>query len=268
MENKFYIPNDTCLKDVIRSVWQVDELTKFKKEIIIPKGIVEIIFNFSEGDSIQTKLGERKLTIGKCLINGFNTDPIQLQLPERHTFFGVRFHPASIRNIFGFPASEFANRAIDLTLLDSNFNSLWHQIAEQKSFHKRITIILNWIKKKYLCISTRDQLFNHFLNDLNNEILSVRELSNLLCYSPRHLSRKIHALTGMNIEATLLYKKYLYSINLIHDTNLSLTQIAYQCQFADQSHFIKTFRAFASITPGEYRKIKGEIQGHFYENVR
>ncbi len=266
MENNFYIPKEIYLKEIIRSFWQVDRYTEFKKEIIIPKGVFEIIFNFSE--SIQTKVGEKEHEIARCLINGFNTCTIQLQLPERHTFFGVRFHPSSVKNIFRVPASEFANQAIDLTLLDKSYNSLWHRLAEQKSFYKRVALISTWVKRQYFDISYRDQLFNHFLNDSHNEIPSVAELSNLLCYSPRHLSRKIHSLTGMNLETTLLYKKYLQSINLIHHTKLSLTQIAYQCQFADQSHFIKTFKSFAAITPGAYKKLKSNVPGHFYENVR
>jgi AraC-like DNA-binding protein len=93
-------------------------------------------------------------------------------------------------------------------------------------------------------------------------------LANMLCYSPRHLSRKVHSLTGMNTEEVLSYKRFLRSVELIHYTNMSLTQIAYCCQFADQSHFIRTFRSLAAITPGEYKNQKSPLPGHIYENVR
>ena len=61
--------------------------------------------------------------------------------------------------------------------------------------------------------------------------LSVTELANSLCYSPRQLSRKMTEATGMNTEEILLYKKYLHAVHLIHHTDLSLTKIAYQSQF-------------------------------------
>ena len=38
----------------------------------------------------------------------------------------------------------------------------------------------------------------------------------LLCYSPRHLSRKFHELSGMNTEQTILYLKYLKAKKLNH----------------------------------------------------
>jgi hypothetical protein len=61
-----------------------------------------------------------------CFINGFNTTPIQVHLPKQQIFFGVLFQPLAIKKIFGSPASEFSDITVDLTLLDPNFNSLWH----------------------------------------------------------------------------------------------------------------------------------------------
>ena len=72
----------------------------------------------------------------------------------------------------------------------------------------------------------------------------------------------------MNTEEVLLYKKYLHAVDLIYHTGLSLTQIAYQSHFSDQSHFIKSFRAYSGMTPGEYKAGKSRIKGHMYQNVR
>ncbi|MEJ0101984.1 MAG: helix-turn-helix domain-containing protein [Bacteroidota bacterium] len=39
-------------------------------------------------------------------------------------------------------------------------------------------------------------------------------------------------------------------LDLIQHSTLSLTSIAYNCRFSDQSHFIKTFKSLAQMTPG------------------
>ena len=98
--------------------------------------------------------------------------------------------------------------------------------------------------------------------------LSVKELAQSLCYSPRQLSRKMAEATGMNTEEILLYKKYLHAVHLMHHTDWSLTQIAYQSNFSDQSHFIKSFKTYTKMTPGEYRAGKSYVKGHIFENVR
>lgn len=269
MENNFLIPQTPVLIDTVHSFWQVSRRnTDFRKETIIPKGIIEILFSFHETADVYAQLGRLAYRLPRCTINGYNTQPIYLLLPDQQTFFGVVFHPTAIKSIFGVPAAEFANQGIDMTLVDPSFNSLWHRLAEQKTFNERVSIFSEWLIKQLPYVTMREQAFNNFLNSNTVSLLSVSELSELLCYSPRHLSRKLRELTGMNTEETLLYQKYLRAINLIHYSKLSLTQIGYACEFSDQSHFIKTFKSFALLTPKEYKNRQSPIAGHIYENVR
>lgn len=267
MNDDIFIPQSPHLKNSIRFIWQVSGLIPFLNETILPKGVVEIIFNFSE-QPVDAQIGCRQFQLKKCFINGYNTCPIQLQLPRQHVFFGVQFHPSAIRHFFGVPACEFTNIAIDLTLLAPTFNSLWHQLAEKKTFHERVTVIIQWIKAKIIEVPPQEQLLNLFLENNGLQDENVTDLAKKLCYSTRQLSRKVYGLTKMNTEKILLYKKYLHSVGLIHHTNLSLTSIAYHSNFADQSHFIKTFKSFTQITPGEYRRNKSVVQGHIFKNVR
>ncbi|MEO8088443.1 MAG: AraC family transcriptional regulator [Bacteroidota bacterium] len=268
MNKEIYIPQTAYLKNVIRSIWQIEGITLFQNETIIPKGVVEIIFDFSESAAIQVELHNKFIHLPKCFINGFNTCPIQLQLPKRQIFFSVQFHPIAIKSLFDVPACEFANLTIDLTLINSSFNSLWHQLAEQKSFNQRVAVICKWIEKTFIQVHPQEQLLSSFLENNNQPALSVTELSKIIGYSPRHLSRKLYELTAMNTENVLLYKKYLHAVHLIHHTKLTLTEIAYQSNFADQSHFTKSFKSFAQINPNEYRQRKSFVQGHIFENVR
>lgn len=268
MNNYFYIPKELCFKNIIHSIWQVEGSPSFQKELIIPKGIVEVIFNFSDSSSISSQLGNTHYHLLNCFINGFNTAPIQTQLPKQHVFFGILFQPMAVKKVFKIPAGEFSNITVDLTLLNPTFHTLWHQLAEQPDFNNRVTIFLRWLEKNFIDWQPREQLMNNFLYAINQHDLSVSELANSLCYSARHLSRKLFEATGMNTEEILLYKKYLHAVHLIHTTNLSLTEIAYQSHFSDQSHFIKTFKAYTAITPGGYQRSRSYVKGHIYENVR
>ena len=145
---------------------------------------------------------------------------------------------------------------------------MWHQLAEENDFNKRVSIFLAWLKSKLIEWQPREQLINQFLYAVNQHDLSVNTLANSLCYSPRQLSRKMVEATGMNTEEMLLYKKYLHAVHLIHHTDLPLTAIAYESQFYDQSHFIKSFKTFTTMTPSEYRQEKSYIKGHLYKDVR
>ena len=93
---------------MIHAIWQVDHFTPFGKEYIIPKGIVEIICNFSDSSVILNKADSSEYHLPHCVINGFNRAPLELQLPRQLVFFGVQFQPLAVKKIFGCPASEFA----------------------------------------------------------------------------------------------------------------------------------------------------------------
>jgi AraC-like DNA-binding protein len=194
--------------------------------------------------------------------------PIQIHWPSNPDFFGVAFHPLAIKKILRIPPAEYANRAIDLTLIHPEFNSLWHELAEQKTFADRVAIITRWVEGHLVELHPQEQLLNDTLLQIRPAQLTIPALAAALYYSPRHLSRKIRDITDMNSEEFLHYKKFSYAVHLLHHSDLSLTAIAHECHFADQSHFIKTFHKFADRTPGAYKQQKSMLPGHIFEDVR
>lgn len=267
MNWNIYLPQTPYLQNVMQVLWQADGFPVNQQETIIPKGVVEIIFDFGESRAIQFQFPAQN-QLPQVFINGFNSAPIRLQHPRGQVLLGVHLHSTVIKSLFGIPPQEFANRTVDMTLIDACFHRLWHQMAEQTSFAQRVAIIVNWLESKKVEVQAQEKMLQHFLIKPDQVGQSVTSLAKSLCYSSRHLSRKIYALTDMNTEELLCYKKYLYSIQLMHATDFSLTEIAHECNFVDQSHFIKTFKAFAQLTPGEYRAKKSQVPGHLYENVR
>lgn len=263
MGNYFEIPPFTAVSELLHSCWQVSRPNfPALDETIIPKGIIEIIFSL-EPEGHQAALNNRLVKLPKCFIHGFHTQPIRQQFSLPQTFFGVVLYPAAARHFLKHQPSEFSNCIIDLSLVDPSFDSLWHRLAEQQDFHKRVSITSEWLIHKLPQLTERELAFNRFLYTNDQPALTVPELARHFCYSGKQLSRKLYELTGMNTEQLVLYKKYLQSVKLIHYSGLSLTEIAYSCHFSDQSHFIRTFRAFSAITPGEYRQRKGNVIGIF-----
>ena len=267
MQNHFAIPKSPLVRDSIFAFWQTHRQNNPPtNETIIPKGVVEFIFSF-ETPQILARIDNQIFNVPRCFVRGFFTVPIQLHLSGWQTYFGVVLYPAATRHILKTQPVEFSNCCIDLTLVDASFHSLWNSLAEQKSFEDRITVFTKWLASRLPHLTDREQAFNSFLQSHTSSPLSVPLLAKQFCYSSKQMNRKLYELAGMNTEQTLLYKKYLYAVHLMHTSQLSLTEIAYNCYFSDQSHFIKTFKTLSHLTPNEYRQRKSNLPGHIFQNV-
>lgn len=269
MNVNFHIPQQP--ETGIRAIFQTHGIPQFSNETILPKGLTEIIFDLSEAPASMATMGETLHTrLPKCFIVSFSKVPIHIQLPKQQTYFGLYLDPLVIQDLLGVPSGEFANKLVDLTLVDASFHELWEQLAERQDFSARVALATQWLRQRTKARHTQEGMLNTFICAPLTKPMSVPDVADALCYSPRHLSRKLKALTGMNTEEVLLFKKYLRALNLIHHSTLPLTAISHESHFTDQSHFIKAFRLFTNMTPGEYSSAKWQVPqaGHLFYNVR
>jgi AraC-like DNA-binding protein len=268
IENNFYKPDQLLLKESVRYFFQAQRINvPLSQEIILPKGAIEVIFNFYDSEKTKFTINDYSTMLPRCFISGFRDCPTSLDLPQNQYFFGVVFHPLAAKYIFKIKLDEVTNLCVDLTLIHPDFNSLWHRMAEQSTFMERVKVVSEWILQEISDLSPREHMINRFLNPDTTFFSTVSELSNNLCYSSRQLSRKFIEIAGMNSEQMLNFMRYLKSIELIYHTALPLSEVAYRCNFADQAHFSRTFKDFTLLSPKVYRQKKSDIAGHYYENV-
>lgn len=85
--------------------------------------------------------------------------------------------------------------------------------------------------------------------------ISLKKLSGELNIHPAHLSRDFskhfYCTFGEYVRKIRVEK----SLAFLADKNLSLTEIAFRCGFADQSHFLRCFKQINGASPSAYRKI-------------
>jgi len=91
--------------------------------------------------------------------------------------------------------------------------------------------------------------------------LSLDYLSNELKVHPVHISRSASKHLSMSLGEYIRQHKIKKAIPLLLDPSYSLTQIAYQTGFSDQSHFNLVFKSYFNMNPSLYRKrMKKDLQ--------
>jgi AraC-like DNA-binding protein len=70
--------------------------------------------------------------------------------------------------------------------------------------------------------------------------------------STRYLCKLFLQYTGVTPKLYNKINRFQHSLRLIAENQFSLTSIAYDCGYFDQSHFIRDFKHFAGLTPSSY----------------
>ncbi len=85
--------------------------------------------------------------------------------------------------------------------------------------------------------------------------LSLDHLSAVVNIHPVTISKKFHDYYCCTLGEYMRKLKIEKALTLIKNSKQSLTEIAFECGFADQSHFTRTFKCFTGFLPHNYRKL-------------
>jgi AraC-like DNA-binding protein len=83
--------------------------------------------------------------------------------------------------------------------------------------------------------------------------LSLSEIASAVDMPPERFAKAFKKLTGIPVHRWLTMKRVEKAKDLLTWTNLSLSQIAVECGFVDQSHFTRVLRKHSATTPRKWR---------------
>ncbi|MCC6817036.1 MAG: helix-turn-helix transcriptional regulator [Saprospiraceae bacterium] len=266
VENIYY-PTNEFEKIFLKNIWRLTDSTlNSRKEIILPKGTVEVIFNYSENINYYSPLTQAQMKLPNVFVNGLNFKPFELYKIGRQVFVGIQLNCISLKQLFNISPKELHNNVYNGRLICSELERLSDQLFIYNEFEKQVEIILCWLRKKIAGIQLHTYLKRGIrLNNFDYRQLTVRKMSEEIFISERQLRRFSQDWLGMRTDDFIQYNKYITSLNLLHNSNDSLTEIGLNAGYYDQSHFIREFKGFTDLTPKQYRDAKRGVPGHIFQ---
>lgn len=107
---------------------------------------------------------------------------------------------------------------------------------------------------------TLHKLLDYVQSNYQNDI-SIKDLSDLLGYTPNYISKLFSNSIGMSFKKYLLLQRIKTAESLLLDSDMSVTKIAYAVGFSDSNYFSTVFKNKHCMTPTEYRKKSRTHQG-------
>jgi AraC-like DNA-binding protein len=226
----------------------------------IADGCPGLIFQHSsKGVFYQNK---KQLPAG--FLYGQATKHNTLELSGQFSTVGIFFYPNALKTIFGLDASELTDSCIDLDFLSSSPGfQLSESLLNCSSTDEQIEIVSSFLfsqmqkNKQQVNVKMEYALSNMLLSKGN---IFLKELTKSLNLSERSFERKFKEYIGLSPKLFSRICRFQASLKqLKHNNYNKLSDIAFENDYADQSHFIRTFKEFSGFSPNQYQQQSYEV---------
>lgn len=194
--------------------------------------------------------------------------PFKIQLGKSLNFFTIKVQPWMNSYFF---SSLPHNGIVDLEKEKDKYGELYDKIFREESLNKKFELA--------------DDFMNTFHLIMNRNVLLVKEVC-LFIYQKKGLVSvnqisenfgKTRQYIAKTFKANVLYslKRFIITVRILDliqhkrkDPEMSLTELCYQYEYFDQSHFIRDFKQVCGVTPSVFLAISPNssygIRFHFY----
>ena len=123
-----------------------------------------------------------------------------------------------------------------------------------------LLMVLSYIaqhEKKLLRLNAVDSYIFQVIRTISDHLsepMTLHRLATLFHISDSKLKQDFFATTGTTVKRFTTQLRIRQAATLLQTTRLEIADIAYQCGFSGESHFIETFRTHMGITPAKFRK--------------
>lgn len=228
------------------------------KERLMPTGEPAIIFNLRD-EPIRIydwKNSDQFETFSESVLSGARSEPFVIDTQQQERVFGIQFRAGGSFPFLRIPAAEAENRDLSLEWVwRGAANSVRERLLEAKSASAIFAVAEAALMQQVVrplelhpAVAFAARRFS-----TNPHKATVASVLDAIGLSHRRFSQLFHEQIGLGPKAFCRVRRFqrvLRSIQAARDTEW--TQIALDCGYFDQAHFIHDFQGFSGFTPSAY----------------
>lgn len=154
------------------------------------------------------------------------------------------------------PMRELANRAVELEdVLGSEAAELRERLIATEGWDERFAIAEGFVARRIDCARAASPAVGWAWRQLeaSGGRANIGALASEIGWSRKHLAAQFHAQIGMAPKTLARVLRFKQALDMIASgAKLHWSHLAARCGYYDQAHFIRDFRQFTGVTPGEY----------------
>jgi len=238
----YYHPPSTSLSDYVRNVLVLEGESQPDLPIFT-NGLPALVCKI-EDDHIALTLFGKSIPNDALIIN------------DQTTYIIFFFKPFSIAGLFDIPAITLAKEIVDLFQWDAHkTNALRTQLIYATTSQQKIDALDHFINHQLEINRKQCELIRCATDEImtNSAPEALTGVLEKLRVNQRTFQRVFKKLVGVTPNQYRRICQFQHSFTQVRAKSFdTLSEVAFDNGFADQSHFIRSFKEFTQLTPNDY----------------
>jgi AraC-like DNA-binding protein len=241
------------ISNYVQYFWVLKNNSQQKSFKTIVDGCPGLIFQNSEQGSFY----QNNKKISNLFIFGQATRFAEILVGPSVTI-GVCFYPQALKLVFGLNAHELTDTCLDIdSIAKKHGKYLKEQLLNAQSVTAQIDLLATYIhlnaEKNQ---AQQDKIIKYVLLLMiqSGGSILLKELQQQVKISERSLERRFKQHVGISPKLFSRICGFQSSLAQLNSNGYhKLSDVAYANGYADQSHFIRTFKAFSGLSPYQFQ---------------
>ncbi|WP_340115874.1 AraC family transcriptional regulator [Pelagibius sp. 7325] len=229
-----------------------------RRELVLPTGSLHLVVRLADRPlRVFRDAGDRVgFTLGTAVVGGPRAAPYLKDISHPVPSVGALLRPGAAAFLAGAPAGEFAGAHTPLVDVwgRAAVDTLGNRLAEAPSLAGRLDLFEAALLARLDGLRRIDPLIAHAVTRLRFAV-PVCEVAAECGLSHRHFTQRFRAAAGLKPKLWGRVVRFGRALDrLAAEPAIAWAELAAAEGYADQAHFTRDFRAFAGLSPGDYRR--------------
>jgi AraC-like DNA-binding protein len=243
-----------ALRPWVTQLWQSRrDVVLYERELALPTGASSLTIRL-DGEAIGIARGGVWERFQDGVLWGAHNSYVVRDTSRLGCVVGVQFAPGMAAGLLGLQAGEFAGQHVAFWRRD------WVlRVQESADPLGCLEGLLLGLKPRAL-----DAGIAWAVREIvkRPEVVRVEALRRECGYSVRRFGSGFHEAVGLTPKQFARVRRFGLALERLGRGGEELGELALDCGFYDQPHLNREFRAFAGVTPGEYRPVRADWLHH------
>jgi len=255
------------LSRFVHLFWYYAGLTQpHKKERLLPDGSTELVINLRE-DQCRVYDRERQeefQSFPGAIVAGPHSNFFVIDTASQAEVIGIHFKPGGAFPFFKLPVDELQNLHIGLDALwGARARELRERVLAGTTPQEKVQVLERFLLAQAFRELERHPAVGFALGEFQKlELPLVAAVSNQIGLSSRRFIQLFSQEVGLSPKLFCRVRRFQRVIQSLNGQDVDWANIALDCGYFDQAHFIHDFKAFSGLVPSAYLALMTEHRNH------